>query len=46
MIFRDSGDLGLFQRLRHRGFIASRGGMPYRITQADLRGVRAQLDNR
>jgi len=42
----ESGGLGLFQRLRRRGFIASRGGQPYRITQADLRAVRAQLDNR
>lgn len=42
----DGGGLGLFQRLRRRGFIASRGGMPYRITQAGLRAVRAQLDNR
>jgi hypothetical protein len=39
IIFRDSGGFGLFQRLRRRGFIASRGGMPYRITQADLRAV-------
>ncbi|MGX5712372.1 YjhX family toxin [Sphingopyxis terrae subsp. ummariensis] len=46
MIFRESGGLGLFQHLLRRGFIASRGGMPYRITQAGLRAVRAQLDNR
>ncbi|KTE38750.1 MULTISPECIES: YjhX family toxin [unclassified Sphingopyxis] len=38
--------LPLFQRLRRRGFIASLGGAPYRITQAGLRAVRAQLDNR
>ena len=42
----DGGGLGLFQRLRRRGFIASHGGAPYRITQAGLRAVRAQLDNR
>lgn len=39
-------NLPLFNRLRRRGFIASRGGAPYRITQAGLRAVRAQLDNR
>lgn len=39
-------DLPLFHRLRRRGFIASHGGAPYRITQAGLRAVRAQLDNR
>ena len=38
--------LSLFNRLRRRGFIASHGGAPYRITQAGLRAVRAQLDNR
>ena len=38
--------LPLFNRLRRRGFIASRGGAPYRITQAGLHAVRAQLDNR
>lgn len=38
--------LPLFQRLRRRGFIGSRGGAPYRITPAGLRAVRAQLDNR
>lgn len=42
----DGGGLALFQRLRRRGFIASHGGAPYRITQAGLRAVRAQLDNR
>lgn len=42
------GDFALstFQRLRQRGFIASRGGSPYRITGTGLRAVRAQLDNR
>ena len=38
--------LSLFNRLRRRGFIASHGGAPYRITQPGLRAVRAQLDNR
>ena len=38
--------LPLFNRLRRRGFIGSHGGAPYRITQAGLRAVRAQLDNR
>lgn len=38
--------LDLFQRLRRRGFIASRAGGPYRITREGLRAVRAQLDNR
>ena len=38
--------LPLFNRLRRRGFIASHGGAPYRITQAGLRAERAQLDNR
>lgn len=40
------GSLALFQRLRRRGFIASTGGAPYRITRAGLAAVRAQLDNR
>lgn len=44
-VLADTGLL-LFNRLRRRGFIASRGGAPYRITQAGLRAVRAQLDNR
>jgi uncharacterized protein YjhX (UPF0386 family) len=38
--------LATFQRLRQRGFVASRGGSPYRITGTGLRAVRAQLDNR
>jgi uncharacterized protein YjhX (UPF0386 family) len=41
-----STGLSLFNRLRRRGFIGSQGGAPYRITQAGLRAVRAQLDNR
>ncbi|MBA4748371.1 MAG: YjhX family toxin [Sphingopyxis sp.] len=40
------GTLAVFQRLRKRGFIASHGGKPYRITRAGLLAVRAQLDNR
>lgn len=44
-VLADTG-LSLFNRLRRRGFIASQGGAPYRVTQAGLRAVRAQLDNR
>ena len=40
------GTLAIFQRLRRRGFIASHGGQPYRITRTGLGAVRAQLDNR
>lgn len=40
------GTLAVFNRLRRRGFIASHGGRPYRITRAGLAAVRAQLDNR
>ncbi len=40
------GTLTVFQRLRRRGFIASHGGRPYRITRTGLGAVRAQLDNR
>jgi len=38
-------DLSLFNRLRARGFIASQGGAPYRISRAGLAAVRGQLDN-
>lgn len=38
--------LSLFQRLRRRGLIASRGGGPYRATRLGLASVRSQLDNR
>jgi uncharacterized protein len=38
--------LALFRRLKRRGLIASRGGMPYRITRLGLAAVRGQLDNR
>ena len=36
----------LLNRLRRRGFIASTGGQPYRITRRGLGAVRGQLDNR
>jgi len=42
----DDCTLELFQRLRRRGFVASSGGGPYRITRPGLAAVRAQLDNR
>ncbi|NVJ99751.1 MAG: YjhX family toxin [Alphaproteobacteria bacterium] len=38
--------IGLFRKLKQRGFIASRGGGPYRITLHGLASVRSQLDNR
>lgn len=38
--------LAVTDRLRRRRFIRSQGGRAYRITQAGLRAVRAQLDNR
>jgi uncharacterized protein YjhX (UPF0386 family) len=38
--------LPVFNRLRQRGFIASSGGRPYRITRQGLGAVRAQLNNR
>ncbi|WP_341713241.1 YjhX family toxin [Erythrobacter sp.] len=38
--------LATFARLKKRGFIASYGGGPYRVTRAGLLAVRAQLDNR
>lgn len=38
--------LGLFKRLKRRGYIASNGGAPYRITREGLSAVRAQLDQR
>ncbi|NJS14144.1 MAG: hypothetical protein HC788_05410 [Sphingopyxis sp.] len=40
------GTIAVFNRLRRRGFIASQGGRPYRITREGLGAVRAQLDNR
>jgi uncharacterized protein len=40
------GTFAVFRRLRRRGFIASHGGRPYRITKEGLAAVRAQLDNR
>ena len=36
----------LFGRLKRRRFIASRDGLPYRISREGLAAVRAQLDNR
>lgn len=38
--------LGVFQRLRRRGLIASIRGLPYRITRRGLTAVRPRLDNR
>lgn len=38
--------LGIFQRLRKRGLVASQNGGPYRATRLGLAAVRAQLDNR
>lgn len=39
-------DLALFERLRRRGFIASHGGAPYRLSRKGRDHVRAQPDNR
>jgi uncharacterized protein YjhX (UPF0386 family) len=39
-------DLALFRKLKRRGFIASRGGGPYRITREGLFAMRPQQDNR
>ncbi len=38
--------LGIFQKLRNRGLIASRASQPYQITREGLGAVRSQLDNR
>ena len=38
--------LSVVERLRKRRLIRSRGGGPYRATQAGLLAVRAQLDQR
>ncbi|MBI1212438.1 MAG: hypothetical protein GC190_13320 [Alphaproteobacteria bacterium] len=38
--------LAIFNKLKKRGFIASRKSLPYRITRDGLAAVRAQLDNR
>ncbi|MGH6894605.1 MAG: YjhX family toxin [Dongiaceae bacterium] len=38
--------LGIFQKLRRRGLIASRDSQPYRVTRNGLAAVRSQLDNR
>jgi len=39
-------DLATFRRLRRRGFVRSRGGGPYELTELGRRSVRPQLDNR
>ena len=39
-------DLDLFNRLRRRGLIASRGGRPFVLSMRGRISVRAQLDNR
>jgi hypothetical protein len=36
----------VFDRLRKRRFIRSRGGAPYRVTKQGVMAVRAQIDNR
>jgi uncharacterized protein YjhX (UPF0386 family) len=38
--------LGVFQTLRRRRLVASRGGGPYRITHDGLLSLRSQGDNR
>jgi uncharacterized protein len=38
--------LPLFQRLRRRGLIESKDGVPYRISALGRKVVRAQTDNR
>lgn len=38
--------LPVFDRLKKRGFIRSRGGAPYRITYDGIRAVRAEADQR
>lgn len=37
---------GVFRKLKRRGFIASQGGAPYRVTRDGLAAVRAQADQR
>lgn len=44
MILEDC-TLAVFQSLRRKRLIESRGGAPYRISLAGRRAVRAQLDN-
>lgn len=38
--------LGVFQRLKRRGLVASEGGGPYRITREGRLAVRPQPNNR
>ncbi len=42
----DDCTLTVFLKLRHRRFIRSENGGPYRITREGLAAVRSQLDNR
>ncbi|MEM6464027.1 MAG: YjhX family toxin [Pseudomonadota bacterium] len=44
--FWNGCDQRLFRKLKRRGYIASKGGGPYGITQLGLLRVRAQADNR
>ncbi len=39
-------DLSVFRSLKKRRLIASRNGLPYRVTREGLVNLRAQLDNR
>ena len=38
--------LSIFERLKKRRFIRSKGGKPYQVTRLGVQSVRAQLDNR
>jgi uncharacterized protein YjhX (UPF0386 family) len=39
-------DLATFARLKRRGFVRSRGGAPYELTEMGRRSVRAEFDQR
>jgi uncharacterized protein YjhX (UPF0386 family) len=39
-------DLAVFNKLKRKQLIASRGSSPYRISELGRRSVRSQLDNR